>query len=57
MTPAILIISSLLSAWACQLGIECERARAPYARVACITIHYVFCAIAIGAGIQLLFRG
>ncbi|HQR20035.1 MAG TPA: hypothetical protein PKV98_04160 [Burkholderiaceae bacterium] len=57
MTPAILIISSLLSAWAFQLGIECERARAPYARVACITIHYVFGAIAIGAGIQLLFRG
>lgn len=57
MTVAVLIISSLLSAWAFQLGIECERARALYARTACLTIHYTFGAIAIGAGIQLLFRG
>lgn len=57
MTVAVLIISSLIAAWAYQLSIRCVILEADYSRIACLAIHYMFGAIAIGAGIQLLFRG
>lgn len=57
MTAAVLIISALLAAWAASLASRCTKLGLMHARVTCLTIHYTFGSIAIGAGIQLLFRG
>ena len=57
MTVAVLIISSLIAAWAYSLAGRSYRIGAFHTRIACLAIHYMFGAIAIGAGIQLLFRG
>lgn len=57
MTVTILLISAVMAAWALTLAMRCTKLGAMHARVACLTIHYVFGSVAIGAGIQLLFRG
>lgn len=57
MTVAVLIVSAFLSAWGRTLAWQASKQRAYYARTVCLAVHYMFGAIAIGAGIQLLFRG
>lgn len=57
MTVGVLIVCSALCAWAAALAVRCDRRGLVLAGAACRAHLIFFGAIAIGAGIQLTFRG